>query len=346
MRREDEIDLLKRRVYLGLSLAGAVALVVGFVVLPHPTRENYLLLVYAGLLLAVAAMVLLGAPTRRVGELGLGVSALFFLTIAWLNLFSISHGAGVWPPLLWAGLVYLLAFVLLPPRQAYVFAGRYYLVLLLGGVAALGLGAKNGRFGAEQAGDALQILLSNLGYLALSWVLVAFGMRAEADRAHARQMQQLADTDALTGALSRRRFLQDAEEALASGRPGSLILFDLDDFKRINDTHGHPAGDRVLIRSVQRVLRNLRKGDLLGRLGGEEFAVLFPGLKLEDALQMAERLRRALEAPSSDLPATTASFGVVEFTEQDSIRTLLACADRALYQSKRTGKNRVAAARN
>ncbi|WP_456445695.1 diguanylate cyclase [Oceanithermus sp.] len=339
-----EMDRLKRGVYLGLSLAGTFALFVGFAVLTRPTRENYLLLVYAGLLLAVAAMVVLGAPTRWIERFTLTITALFFLIMTWLNLHGIGHGAGVWPPLLWAGIVYLLAYVLLPPKQAYAFAWRYYLMLLLGGLVALQLGVAHGRLGGEQINDTLQILLSNLGYLWISRLLVAFGIRAEADRAQAKQMQKLADTDALTGCLSRRRFLEEAESALTSERPGSLILFDLDDFKQINDTHGHPTGDRVLMRSVRRILHNLRGEDRLGRLGGEEFAVLLPGLGLDEALLLAERLRRALEAPGDDAPAVTASFGVVETSGLGSTRELLTHADRALYRAKRAGKNRVAAA--
>ncbi|ADR36864.1 diguanylate cyclase [Oceanithermus profundus DSM 14977] len=345
MPERDPIDRLKRGVYFGLALAGTFSLVIGYVVLTHPTRENDLLLVYAALLVAVAFGVALGAPTRWIERFALAITALFFLAMTWLNLHSIGHGAGVWPPLLWGGIVYLLAYVLFPPKQAYAFAWRYYVVLLLGGLVALQLGRAHGPLRGEQINDTLQILLSNLGYLWVSRVLVAFGLRAEADRAQAKQMQKLVDTDALTGCLSRRRFLEETEALLESGRPGSLILFDLDNFKQINDTYGHPTGDRVLMRSVKRTLHNLREEDRLGRLGGEEFAVLLPGVGLEEALRLAERLRRALEAPSDEGPPATASFGVVETGRLRTTSELLARADRALYRAKHAGKNRVAAAR-
>lgn len=344
MHDHDAIDRLKRGVYLGLSLAGAFSLWVGYVVLPHPSRENQLLLVYAALLVVVALMVLLRSPTAWVERVALTITALFFWVITWLNLHAIAHGAGVWPPLLWAGLVYLLAYVLLPPQQAYAFAWRYYVVLLLGAVVALHFGSTHGPLGGEQVNDTLQILLSNLGYLWLTRVLVAFGLRAEADRLRALKMQQLADTDALTGCLSRRRFLEEVESMLAAGRTGSLILFDLDNFKRINDTFGHATGDLVLMRIVQRTQHNLRSQDLLGRLGGEEFAVLLPGLDLEAARSLAERLRLALAARTDQGPTATASFGVVEAAAGERAQTLIERADRALYRAKREGKNRVAVA--
>jgi diguanylate cyclase (GGDEF)-like protein len=264
--------------------------------------------------------------------------------MTWLNLHSIAHGAGVWPPLLWGGLVYLLAYVLLPPRQAYAFAWRYYLLLLLGGLTALQLGRDHATLEAEQLNDTIQILLSNLGYLWVARVLVAFGLRAEADRAQAEQMKRLVDTDALTGCLSRRRFLEELREALERGDRGALILLDLDNFKQINDTYGHPTGDLVLIRSAKRIAHNLREEDLLGRLGGEEFAVLLPGLSLDDALALAERLRDAVAAAGSEGPRVTASFGVVALDPRETLSGLLTRADRALYQAKQAGKDRVVSA--
>lgn len=293
------------------------------------------------MLAVVALMVIFRVPMVWIEGIALTITAFFFLTMTWLNLHGIAHGAGVWPSLLWGGLVYLLAYILLPPKQAYTFAWRYYLLLLLGGLVALQYDRNPDALEGEQLSDTLQILLSNLGYLWVSRVLVAFGLRAEADRAQALQMQKLVDTDALTGCLSRRRFLEELRQLLERGEEGALILFDLDNFKQINDTYGHPTGDLVLMRSVKRILHNLREEDRLGRLGGEEFGVLLPGVGLEEAAQLAERLRRALEAPGSEGPNATASFGVTLFRKHDSVGELFDRADRALYEAKQAGKNRV-----
>ncbi len=232
--------------------------------------------------------------------------------------------------------------MLLPPQQAYAFAWRYYVLLILGGLVALRLGLVHGSLQGEQINDTLQILLSNLGYLWVSRVLVAFGLRAEADRAQARQMQKLVNSDAPTGCLSRRRFLEEAARLLEAGGTGALILFDLDNFKKINDTHGHPSGDRVLVRAAKRILHNLRESDRLGRLGGEEFAAVLPKTTLDVDLQLAERLRSAVSAPESGGLRVTASFGVAAKRDGEPLEDLLRRADAALYSAKRAGKDRVA----
>lgn len=116
------------------------------------------------------------------------------------------------------------------------------------------------------------------------------------------ELRVAANTDALTGALSRRAFRSEGERAshLAArhGHEISLVALDLDHFKRVNDTYGHPAGDAVLARSVDVCLAQLRKSDLIGRLGGEEFAVLLPYSGPRAAFEVAERLRAAIEAES------------------------------------------------
>jgi len=129
------------------------------------------------------------------------------------------------------------------------------------------------------------------------------------------------------------------------------VLADLDDFKAVNDRHGHPTGDEVL-REFARTLKDcLREIDLAGRWGGEEFAVILPGTDLEGAMQLAERIREALAArvivsPLGERLSVTASFGVAEWGGSGSWSDLLAAADAALYEAKRKGKNRVEAAGN
>ena len=161
-----------------------------------------------------------------------------------------------------------------------------------------------------------------------------------------------ADIDELTSLPNRRAFREalthEIQRSTRYGAPLSLILFDLDYFKRINDTHGHPAGDRVLVAAARAVERNLRESDVFARVGGEEFAVLLPNTSDDGAVDLAERLRAALQAISPlalDVDAqVTASFGVVEFdagSHDPTGESLIAGADAALYSAKRSGRNQV-----
>lgn len=156
-------------------------------------------------------------------------------------------------------------------------------------------------------------------------------------------LRRQAETDALTGLSNRRHFLAQTEAALTlatSGRePVSLLMFDLDYFKDINDTHGHQAGDTVL-REVARCLQKVvRERDTVGRLGGEEFGILLPGLDSPAATRVAHRLRQAVAALRPGGLRVTASLGVG--TGADGVDALLARADECLYAAKRAGRNRV-----
>jgi diguanylate cyclase (GGDEF)-like protein len=165
-----------------------------------------------------------------------------------------------------------------------------------------------------------------------------------------RRVVSQAATDSLTGLANRWRFDEElALEWRRAERVGdslALILLDLDDFKSVNDTYGHPVGDDVLRRIAEILGTNIRQVDLAARYGGEEFAVIVPEADLEGGLQLAERLRSALETHQIELPdgksrAVTASFGVAVKGDLPRAEELIAAADVALYESKRAGKNRV-----
>ncbi len=158
-----------------------------------------------------------------------------------------------------------------------------------------------------------------------------------------------ASVDPLTGLLNRRGFAEACarvidREAKAGGRPVTAMIFDIDHFKGINDRFGHPAGDEILKLFATIVVNNLRISDLSGRIGGEEFAALLP-CSLEEGLLVAERVREAFEA--SDIVVeegkvdTTVSIGVAGGPAGTELEVLLAAADTALYQAKRSGRNRV-----
>jgi diguanylate cyclase (GGDEF)-like protein len=162
------------------------------------------------------------------------------------------------------------------------------------------------------------------------------------------RLDHLAGTDELTGSLNRRRFLEQAERvrqgASSDGIPFSMVLLDIDDFKAVNDTFGHLAGDAV-IRETMRVIAGMcRADDLAGRFGGEEFILCLPGALAEHALDITERVRHAL----GDLTIVhgdyririTVSAGVAMWRSPESLNSLLGRADEALYEAKNAGRNR------
>jgi diguanylate cyclase (GGDEF)-like protein len=165
-------------------------------------------------------------------------------------------------------------------------------------------------------------------------------------------VQRQAITDELTGLVNRRRFLAALDTEIVRARrlggPLSVVLADLDDFKRINDRFGHPAGDAVLLAFADLMRAHVREVDVAGRLGGEEFAILLPETDLLGAAAGAERLRQALYERPLELEGrtleVTASFGVAELAPGQSADELLRAADAALYRAKEQGKNRVSAA--
>ena len=173
-----------------------------------------------------------------------------------------------------------------------------------------------------------------------------------------KQFRQLAETDALTGAANRRAFMHclemETEQARRHGSDVCVVMVDLDHFKLVNDTHGHAIGDRVLIETVKAVQKCLRDRDLLGRLGGEEFAVVLHDTTIDQAANAAERIRAAIEAmqicndQGQAVPITT-SLGVSAATADtglDTPESLLLAADEALYEAKHSGRNRVVLARS
>lgn len=159
-----------------------------------------------------------------------------------------------------------------------------------------------------------------------------------------------ARTDPLTGISNRRYFMEQAELELASAHryqnPLTLLMLDVDLFKSINDTHGHKAGDAALQKLAKVCRETLREIDIVGRLGGEEFAILLPQTEPEQALEAAERLRLALANARIHLDGEeigfTVSIGLATLdAKHDTIDNLIHCADQALYVAKRSGRNRI-----
>ncbi|MCZ0734679.1 sensor domain-containing diguanylate cyclase [Phreatobacter sp. AB_2022a] len=197
---------------------------------------------------------------------------------------------------------------------------------------------------AEEAAE-----LKRLEYAAANEAL-----RSEIARRQALEIElsRLAAIDSLTGTLNRRALTEGLQAALAEARretlPISVVLIDLDHFKAINDTFGHAGGDAVLKQAVRTLTEGLRaQVDLLGRLGGEEFVLVFPGLDIAEAMAAAERARAALGSAQawheSIAIRCTASFGVACWDGRESMDRLLSRADHALYRAKAAGRNMVLA---
>lgn len=177
----------------------------------------------------------------------------------------------------------------------------------------------------------------------------------EVIRDHLRRRRALehdASIDALTGLHNRRwmekAFPREIERSHATGRPAALLLVDADCFKAFNDRHGHLAGDRLL-RMLARVIREaLRSSDLAARFGGEEIVLMLPDTDLEAAAGVAERVRQAAEnlritCDGGALEGATVSIGLAGLAAGDTLESILASADEALYRAKRAGRNRVSA---
>lgn len=160
-------------------------------------------------------------------------------------------------------------------------------------------------------------------------------------------IKEQAVTDGLTGLYNRRQFdfclMKESERSLRQQQPFSLITLDLDHLKQINDTFGHALGD-VAIATIAKVLKEQARAiDMTSRFGGEEFGVILPGVDSQSAMLVAERIRAAIEAePIPQVTKITASIGVVTFGEHtDNIDELLEMADKAMYDAKKAGRNRV-----
>ena len=166
------------------------------------------------------------------------------------------------------------------------------------------------------------------------------------------ELERLANTDYLTNLYNRRRFFQAAQDefagAIRSRNPISITLVDLDYFKRINDAHGHLVGDQVLIHVAQLIRRHCRVSDVAARYGGEEFIILHPSIDRQNAFQVAERIRKAVEVTpfllEGDEIDVTLSAGVVDTKagrDFKRIDDILGLADKALYRAKDAGRNQV-----
>jgi diguanylate cyclase (GGDEF)-like protein len=179
--------------------------------------------------------------------------------------------------------------------------------------------------------------------------LSTFGRSLRREYAAIKDLKRLVEFDELTGVYSRRKVLEAGgdlvKSALRFDHKLAVLLMDIDHFKKVNDDHGHHAGDAVLKETTRRCSELLREVDYFGRLGGEEFVIILPHSSLFDGVKVAERLRhcireRMFQVDESYLPASI-SVGVAELGEHENFAALLQDADEQLYRAKNSGRNQV-----
>ena len=180
-----------------------------------------------------------------------------------------------------------------------------------------------------------------------NWLEEAVAKRTEELQVLNKKLENMASTDSLTGVLNRGRFFETAQRLLALGQrqktPTCLVLMDLDNFKSINDTFGHFSGDKVLIHFTETIQTFLRKSDLVGRLGGEEFGIFLNDTNSDDAFMLANKIRKAIANASLEVDGKTITYLGVEASEPEeaSIDDMFKRADVKLFGAKDKGRNRV-----
>jgi diguanylate cyclase (GGDEF)-like protein len=195
------------------------------------------------------------------------------------------------------------------------------------------------------------LTLVTFGVLVIIYTIIWFFMQRSDQQSQIiltknQELEKISTTDYLTNILNRLGFMRLAEQGFSVAKrydkPFSLIMFDLDRFKEINDSHGHEIGDQVLKTLTALVLQRVRSSDIFGRVGGEEFLVAALEQDQKDALALAEELREIIAG--AEFPhqlKISASFGVIQYSNENTLSELISRADQALYQSKNGGRNQV-----
>jgi polar amino acid transport system substrate-binding protein len=156
----------------------------------------------------------------------------------------------------------------------------------------------------------------------------------------ARNYKTISEFDALTRIYNRGTIEKILHKKIKE-TDGSIIFFDIDHFKQVNDTYGHEKGDTVLVRLAEIISKNIRKSDFFGRWGGEEFVIVLPNAPFEAAYKIAEKLRKIIEKSDLEGLKVTISAGVTEFKKGENENDVINRVDEALYEAKNNGRNQV-----
>lgn len=349
---ELSLDLLKRRCYAITCALGLLSVIPVLVWTPSDSMSDYDKVVYpmmVGLLSGLLVSLRMRKEALAFAETGLVATGVIFVLAKLFFIFYLEENRvnilpNVFALMGWVPVIYVGFFLVFNWHRGLFASLALYVAIL-----SIGLPYLLSQFRGGNIHDFLALVQFYFAIGALVAPLYAFSKLRDyyaLAQSRSKTLEYLATCDFLTG-LSNRRM---AQEVLAKqvahtarhNRPVSVILFDLDHFKRVNDTFGHEVGDYVLKEVAGLMAQCLRAGDVLGRWGGEEFVVVCEGTVIGDATQMAERLRWTLESyPFDHVGTMTASFGVTSHADGDTPETMLKRADEALYQAKVRGRNRV-----
>lgn len=349
------LDRLKRRVYVAALTIAGVAAMLGYTLQSQAEIPYWAQVLFGPVIAALAIVVTLGMnlreiPMRTMERAGFVLAVAFLLMRCTVVFFLTPQDLPLslvlpdFSP--WMASVFIFSFVALRTSVALPAVLVLYVVLIALAVAyALWYGTD--RLTRADVNLLVQeFVVSNAFTITMLYFLSRTKEELTRERTVRALMMKLAHTDELTGLANRRFILQSLQRAIdRSARDQSkvaVVMFDLDRFKAINDTYGHPVGDEVLRRTAELARERLRTSDELGRYGGEEFLIVAFGADLDAAAHLAERLRVGFEQDDRpDQPRFTASFGVATHRPGEPITAVLARADGALYAAKSRGRNRV-----
>ncbi|MGH3089223.1 MAG: diguanylate cyclase [Rubrobacteraceae bacterium] len=345
-------ESLKRRVYVVILLAALAGSVLGLVLneltgLASPFIRN--LLVVAAVFEVVTAWMVHREKLRLavIEEALYVIPAALLLGVLVYALYLPASpeqaGSALRGFYLWIPAVYIVVFLAHEGSGAFARSCAVYFLVM-----AVSLPSAAGSVGRLDSLSLDQLYISGAVVISFLYFVARLKDRLRESEVAAERLKQLAETDDLTGLHNRRRSSRLLEEEMERSRryglPLSVIVFDIDDFKRINDEFGHDTGDEVLAEVAHLARKALRESDELGRWGGEEFIIVAPETRHASAHRLAERLREAMEEYEFGVnEGVSASFGVSELRSGDSATTLVKRADAALYRAKTRGKNRVEA---
>ena len=350
--RGPENDGLRRRaVALGLMLGGAAFLITD--AFPGHTAFDDVASPISAALVIAFAMLQLFPRTARAANVGVALLLTAFVAAKTAHILFASPGlpqfsmeAAIFVP--WGPVIVTAAWVLFGgSRKLYVFVAGYYAAVLIPGIWLLVSRATLPPAPVLTVG--VNLVLASLVVTITLRFMIELETRHAASEAHRQILREMAMVDVVTSLPNRRALEDGLDREIARGarteRPPSILFFDIDGFKVINDREGHDAGDRVLAAIGAVVRQSLRTADMVGRWGGDEFLAILPDAELEQAVGMADRIRRVLAAgmiQAAGMPVTC-SFGVTRCGSGEAVAEAVARADRALYAAKAGGKNRTEA---
>ncbi|GAM11972.1 GGDEF domain-containing protein [Mesobacillus selenatarsenatis] len=329
----------KRTVYLSMIIPSLLAMIsYNFFVFNHPGHRKYIVL--TGILtcwFTISLILLYQKKLMRLVEYGtlIIITAMHIGTVydGFFNYIAIDKAGAFGVTVMWVPAVILSFFLILGARRGLVFSLSVFLVIFVMGLVNFP------EMSEDYLISVIQFYVAYLFYILIIY-FSRFLIKLFADF---EDMKENAFTDALTGTANRHQIDIWLEENVLETTevPVSLLFFDIDYFKAVNDTYGHKVGDSVLKELAGLVKQNLTPNEQFGRWGGEEF-IIISSQSGENALKLAEKLRLKInQHPFKTAGRQTVSFGVTEFRVGESVDSLISRADRGLYQSKHEGRNRV-----